>query len=102
MNHTCPKCNYSWNDDSRSVPANNRFHAIIGEIASATGEDFQNVKDELKYRFGYYYEREINGQVVTVFESTSRMGKKKFAEFMEKIESFAILNGIELKQYEDA
>ena len=101
MNHTCPKCNYSWNDDSRSVPANNRFHAIVGEIAKFTGEDFQSVKDELKYRFGYYYTIEIDGKQITVLESTAKMGKKKFAEFMKQIESFAILQGIELKEFED-
>lgn len=101
MNHTCPKCNYSWNEDPRSIPANNRLHAIIGLIAEHTGEDFQCVKDELKYRFGYYTQRVIDEEVVTVLESTSRMGKKRFNESMEKIESFAILNGIETKQYED-
>ena len=101
MNHTCPKCNYAWNDDIRSVPANNRFHAIIGEIASATGEDFQSVKYELKYRFGYYYIIEIDGKPITVLESTAKMNKKKFAEFMQQIEAFAILQGINLTQYKN-
>lgn len=73
--------------DKRNLNMNNLLHMWIGYISSETGMNF----DEAKYwsviiNFGYIEVVEDDGSKTKAPISTSKLGKKKFAEGLTKME----------------
>lgn len=83
-------------EPKRSLEANAAFHAMLGEIASATGEDVESLKWRIKDQMGTYRERVIEGVTVRIYDSSARWGKKRMAEALLRVEQMAAERGVAL------
>lgn len=76
--------------DKRSLDQNSIYHAWITLIASEIGESFDVTKIYLTCRFFGCTEKEVDGLVLTVPVSTSRLDKKTFAEGLTNLYLWAL------------
>lgn len=76
--------------DKRSLDQNSIYHAWITLIASEIGESFDTTKIYLTCRFFGCTEKEVDGLVLTVPVSTSRLDKKTFAEGLTNLYLWAL------------
>lgn len=76
--------------DKRSLDQNSIYHAWITLIASEIGESFDITKIYLTCRFFGCTEKEVDGLVLTVPVSTSRLDKKTFAEGLTNLYLWAL------------
>jgi hypothetical protein len=83
-------------EPKRSLEANAAFHAMLGEIASATGEDAEDLKWAIKDSLAEYRERVIEGVTVRVYNSSAKWGKRKMAEALLRVEQMAAERGVTL------
>ena len=77
----------------RSLQQNKYFHGVVCKHVMNESSQFSSidhVKDYLKVSVGAYRELDVvvNGEPVYELERTSKMSKKRFNEFMEKIKIF--------------
>lgn len=90
--------------DNRTLQQNNKFHAMVRELADHLGElDIELLKKQIKKELGYYKEEKVETEDTTysliVYEKTSEMSVRELAEFIKKFEIWA-LNNLEYKFYE--
>ena len=76
--------------DKRSLNQNSIYHAWITLIASEIGESFDTTKIYLTCRFFGCTEKEVDGIVLTIPVSTSRLDKKTFAEGLQSLYLWAL------------
>ena len=74
---------------TRSLAQNERWQAITRLIAIETGESHERVKQQLKFRFGFYEMTEVQGVKLAVLRSTTKATTAELADLMEQAEAFA-------------
>lgn len=80
----------------RSLNQNSLFHQWVSEIATATGNDNEGVKEALKDMFLPPRIIDMNGQLVEVRRSTAALTVDEMRVFMDKVEGWAGGEGIAL------
>ena len=75
--------------ETRSLEANDRFHALIAEIASDTGNDPKWLKEWVKDEFGPRISVEVAGKVHSVPKPSRNYTVEEMTEVMTRLEAFA-------------
>jgi len=83
---------------TRSLSSNAYFHAIIGEIASATGMDRELIKQGIKEQYGA--KMAYNGRLVC--KPSHLMDSTEFSELIRGAEIEATDAGVDLRKVRDA
>lgn len=83
--------------DNRTLQQNNKFHAMVRELADHLGElNIELLKKQIKRELGYYKEEKVETEDTTysliVYEKTSEMSVRELAEFIKKFEIWALDN----------
>ena len=74
----------------RSPPQNRYLHALLGEIARATGMTAEDAKDALVLKFcGVESEVSVGGVTMVRRASTAKMDTKQCAEFCDQLRAWA-------------
>lgn len=73
----------------RSHEQNALFHALVGEIASATGNDPEAVKDFLKDQFGPKRVVKVMNEVRVVPKSTTQYDVAEMSELIDRAKAWA-------------
>jgi hypothetical protein len=73
----------------RSLEQNDRFHALIGEIADATGNSPRWMKEWVKREFGPVVTVEIDGKVHEMPKPSSDYDVAEMSQVMERLEAWA-------------
>lgn len=100
MHLTCPHCKYEWETDKRSAQANAFFHVIVSKVSKDTGNDFNEVKDMLKWEGGFY--KEIHptihsDKIIVKLEETHSMDKYRMAELIDFAFMYANSIGVSIE-----
>ncbi len=62
---------------------------VVKTIADHTGDDKDSTHEYLKQEFAPHKIVEIHGQIIKIYKSTSKMTKKEFVEYVDKIMRWA-------------
>ena len=73
----------------RSLEQNDRFHALIGEVAESTGNSPRWLKEWVKQEFGPTVSVEIDGKVHTMAKPSSEYDTAEMSAVMERFEAWA-------------
>lgn len=73
---------------TRSLEQNARLWALYTSIGNWIGEDQDSIHEYMRNKF-LKTVREINGEQVITFESTTKLNTERMAEYQTKIEAWA-------------
>ncbi len=73
---------------TRSLEQNARLWALYTSIGNWIGEDQNSIHEYMRNKF-LKTVREINGEQVITFESTTKLNTERMAEYQTKIEAWA-------------
>ena len=74
---------------SRSLAQNDRFHALIAEVADATGNSQRWMKEWAKAEFGPVVSVELDGKVYEMPKPSSDYDVAEMSVVMERFEAWA-------------
>ena len=80
---------------SRTDQHNRYFWALCGLIADETGQDKEDIKDQLMHAMGHYRQKVVNGKPITVFRSTTTLNRDEFGELIEAAQQ--LCGGLEIR-----
>ena len=83
---------------SRTDQQNRYFWALCGLIADETGQDKEDIKDQLMHAMGHYRQKVVNGKPITVFRSTTTLTRDEFGELIEATQQLCEGLGIKYPQ----
>ncbi len=75
---------------ARNAQQNRRYWLLLSLMGRHTGHDRDELHDFFKEKFLGTREIEVAGQRAIIRPSTRRLVTKEFAEYMDKVENFAI------------
>ena len=75
---------------TRSQVQNRRYFKILTEIARVSGHQTEELHEMFKAKFLGTQLNELAGETVTHQRSSTKLTTKEFAEYMERVESWAI------------
>ena len=93
----CPKCGYIFPFKKRSIQQNRAYFGLaVARIAEQCNTTKEDMHKALAYEFLGVNPVSINGKIIMVPKSTSRLTTKEFSEFFEKIQRWGAENGIDI------
>jgi len=87
--------------ETRSLQQNRLYHEWVSQIAQHTGHGHDEVHEWLRGQFLPAEFADINGCVVEVRKSTTRLTVKEMAEYMEHVRALAAELGLHLRTIEE-
>lgn len=72
----------------RSQRQNNFYWVYLEIIEKDTGHNRSELHELFKQQFLTYSEKEVMGKIVKIYKSTTRLNKKEFSEYIDKIADF--------------
>lgn len=85
-------------EPKRSCPQNALYWKHLQIIADFLGEDKDELHEILAFKFLPVKERDVEGGTVQIRTRTSKLNKKDFSEYMNKVEALALELGLTLPQ----
>ena len=73
------------NKDDGTLAQLAKIHKCIREIAKETGNDFEDIKDIIKMRAGFCFEKEVDGKVITKCKSFGKASKEDLGFVIEAL-----------------
>lgn len=73
------------NKDDGTLSQLAKIHKCIREIAKETGNEFEDVKDLIKIRSGFCFEKEVDGKIITKCKSFAKASKEDLAFVIETL-----------------
>lgn len=73
------------NKDDGTLAQLAKIHKCIREIAKETGNDFEDIKDIIKMRSGFCFEKEVDGKVITKCKSFAKASKEDLGFVIEAL-----------------
>ena len=97
---TCYELTFRLFKAKRSTEQNARYWAIVGIIASDTGHTADEIHEFCKREFLGFTVVSVLDREVEVVKSTANLKTKAFAEYCERVESWAATDmGVRLPQW---
>lgn len=85
------------NKDDGTLAQLAKIHKCIREIAKETGNDFEDIKDIIKIRSGFCFEKEVDGKLITKCKSFSKASKEDLGFVIEALIKLGDLVGCNLR-----
>lgn len=82
------------NKDSGTLAQLAKIHKCVREIAKETGNDFEDIKDIIKMRAGFCFEKEVDGKVITKCKSFAKASKEDLGFVIEALIKLGDLVGV--------
>lgn len=82
------------NKDDGTLAQLAKIHKCIREIAKETGNDFEDIKDIIKIRSGFCFEKEVDGKLITKCKSFSKASKEDLGFVIEALIKLGDLTGV--------
>jgi len=82
------------NKDDGTLAQLAKIHKCIREIAKETGNDFEDIKDIIKMRAGFCFEKEVDGKVITKCKSFAKASKEDLGFVIEALIKLGNLVGV--------
>lgn len=82
------------NKDDGTLAQLAKIHKCIREIAKETGNDFEDIKDLIKMRSGFCFEKEVDGKIITKCKSFSKASKEDLSFVIEALIKLGDLVGV--------
>ncbi len=82
------------NKDDGTLAQLAKIHKCIREIAKETGTDFEDIKDLIKMRSGFCFEKEVDGKIITKCKSFAKSSKEDLGFVIEALITLGDLVGI--------
>lgn len=73
------------NKDDGTLAQLAKIHKCIREIAKETGNDFEDIKDLIKVRSGFCFEKEVDGKIITKCKSFAKASKEDLGFVIEAL-----------------
>lgn len=73
------------NKDDGTLAQLAKIHKCIREIAKETGNDFEDIKDIIKVRSGFCFEKEVDGKIITKCKSFGKASKEDLGFVIEAL-----------------
>jgi len=73
------------NKDDGTLAQLAKIHKCIREIAKETGNDFEDIKDLIKVRSGFCFEKEVDGKIITKCKSFAKSSKEDLGFVIEAL-----------------
>ncbi len=80
---------------SRTLEQNSYFWMLCGLVADETGQDKEDIKDQLMHAMGHYRQKVVNGKPITVFRSTTTLSREEFGELIGAAQQ--LCEGLEIR-----
>lgn len=80
--------------DSGTLAQLAKIHKCVREIAKETGNDFEDIKDIIKMRAGFCFEKEVDGKVITKCKSFAKASKEDLGFVIEALIKLGDLVGV--------
>lgn len=85
------------NKDDGTLAQLAKIHKCVREIAKETGNDFEDIKDIIKMRAGFCFEKEVDGKVITKCKSFAKASKEDLGFVIEALIKLGDLVGCNLR-----
>ena len=82
------------NKDDGTLAQLAKIHKCIREIAKETGNDFEDIKDIIKMRSGFCFEKEVEGKIITKCKSFGKASKEDLGFVIEALIKLGDMVGI--------
>ena len=73
------------NKDDGTLAQLAKIHKCIREIAKETGNDFEDIKDLIKVRSGFCFEKEVDGKIITKCKCFAKSSKEDLGFVIEAL-----------------
>jgi len=73
------------NKDDGTLAQLAKIHKCVREIAKETGNDFEDIKDLIKMRSGFCFEKKVDGKIITKCKSFGKASKEDLGFVIEAL-----------------